>query len=571
MLFHSWLRTLRTAFTRREAGRRHERTRHRPYLEMLEDRLTPNTYTVTVSNDPDPSNAALDNAGALWDALSAANTHPGADTIVLPAATYFTDIGGGGEPPGITDDLTIQGAGQGLTVIDASNSYAGIRVFEDCGRNVNIMGMTIKNSVSGHALLNDGGSVALSNCEVSGFTGGAISSAGGSLTLNNCALHDNQALGSPARSGGVDNWYYPIITSLPSSYPIPVVNAGPGQGGAIYAANCTNVTLTNCTLDNNSAVGGASSGPSTYSRYSPYGWLDERVDLTILGHAAVGQGGGIYATNSTVTLTDCQLTNDNAVGGDDLHGAGGGGNGQGGGIYLANNSTATFNKITLQNVVQNCTAVGGSGGDVGQGGGIYVVGSSVQDNDGSVSGDTAIEGAGIYAAGGMVGLHNVTLSDNTATANGGAIYTDPSVVTLTACTFRGNTAPAGADLYNLDSSVNLVNTNLNGVANNSGGTITLIGSNVTGVSGSGGTVTDPIADLIAQVGTLDLNSGQQNSLTSKLQAAQQSLARGNDTAAGNQLNAFVNQVNALVNSQRLGQLSADDLVSDVDALLNVLP
>jgi hypothetical protein len=130
------------------------------------------------------------------------------------------------------------------------------------------------------------------------------------------------------------------------------------------------------------------------------------------------------------------------------------------------------------------------------------------------------------------------------------MYIDPAVVTITSCTFTGNTAPAGADLYNLASSVTLVSTNLNGVANNSGGTI---------------------ADLIAQVAALNLNSGQRNSLMSTLQAAQQSLTRANDTAAVNQLGAFANQVNALVNSHRLGQITADSLVSEVDNLISVLP
>jgi uncharacterized delta-60 repeat protein len=80
-----------------------------------------------------------------------------------------------------------------------------------------------------------------------------------------------------------------------------------------------------------------------------------------------------------------------------------------------------------------------------------------------------------------------------------------------------------------------------------------------------------IDNLIAQVAALPLNSGQRNSLTSTLQAAEQSLLRTNTTAAGNQVGAFLNQVQALVNSHRLGQLSADSLVSEVDDILAVLP
>jgi hypothetical protein len=42
------------------------------------------------------------------------------------------------------------------------------------------------------------------------------------------------------------------------------------------------------------------------------------------------------------------------------------------------------------------------------------------------------------------------------------------------------------------------------------------------------------------------------------------------TAAVNQLDAFINKVDALENSQRLGQLSADALIDGVDSLLAVL-
>jgi hypothetical protein len=150
-------------------------------------------------------------------------------------------------------------------------------------------------------------------------------------------------------------------------------------------------------------------------------------------------------------------------------------------------------------------------------------------------------------------MTSCTVNANTAYVYGGGMYVDPAVVTIIGSTFTGNSAPAGAGLYNLDSSV------------------TLIASSVSGLFSQGGTVTDPIANLLAQVAALNLSSGQRNSLTSTLQAAQQSLMRSNTTAAVNQLNAFINHVNALVNSNRLGQITADTLVGEVGDLLSVLP
>ena len=74
-----------------------------------------------------------------------------------------------------------------------------------------------------------------------------------------------------------------------------------------------------------------------------------------------------------------------------------------------------------------------------------------------------------------------------------------------------------------------------------------------------------IENLQALVSTLErtgaLNRGNANALLVKLRAAEASLARGNETAAVNQLEAFVNQVNALVGSDRLTQAQADAMTA----------
>ena len=74
-----------------------------------------------------------------------------------------------------------------------------------------------------------------------------------------------------------------------------------------------------------------------------------------------------------------------------------------------------------------------------------------------------------------------------------------------------------------------------------------------------------VENLQALVSTLErtgaLNRGNANALLAKLRAAEASLARGNETAAVNQLEAFVNQVNALVGSDRLTQAQADAMTA----------
>jgi hypothetical protein len=68
-------------------------------------------------------------------------------------------------------------------------------------------------------------------------------------------------------------------------------------------------------------------------------------------------------------------------------------------------------------------------------------------------------------------------------------------------------------------------------------------------------------DLIAAIAGLHLSAGEMGSLTAKVAAADAALSRGNTTAASNQLMAFINQVQALVLSGRLGAGEADRLIT----------
>jgi probable HAF family extracellular repeat protein len=66
---------------------------------------------------------------------------------------------------------------------------------------------------------------------------------------------------------------------------------------------------------------------------------------------------------------------------------------------------------------------------------------------------------------------------------------------------------------------------------------------------------------------LGLSAAAQASLSVKLQAALDSMTAGNLTAAANQLNAFTNQVNALLNSGRISEANAAALIAAADAIV----
>ena len=77
---------------------------------------------------------------------------------------------------------------------------------------------------------------------------------------------------------------------------------------------------------------------------------------------------------------------------------------------------------------------------------------------------------------------------------------------------------------------------------------------------------DSIAD---QVESLDLPQGTQVSLLSKLDNAQKSVDKGNNDAAINQLEAFINQVNAQ-RDKKIDSADADALIAQAQALIDVI-
>ena len=102
-------------------------------LEHLEDRSVPSTFTVnTTLDDVTPANGKF----SLREAITKANTNPGADVIVLPAGVFKITLAGAGEDANltgdfdITDAVTIQGAGAGISIVDGQQLD---RVFDVLG------------------------------------------------------------------------------------------------------------------------------------------------------------------------------------------------------------------------------------------------------------------------------------------------------------------------------------------------------------------------------------------------------------------------------------------------------
>ena len=120
---------------------------------------TGNTYVVnstadTVDADVGADPACADASGhcTLRAAILQANFASGWDTITLPAGVYALTRPGADDAAqvgdlDIVDDLTIQGAGSGVTIIDGNGAATGDRVFQilSSAKNVTLNGLTIRN------------------------------------------------------------------------------------------------------------------------------------------------------------------------------------------------------------------------------------------------------------------------------------------------------------------------------------------------------------------------------------------------------------------------------------------
>jgi len=186
----------------------------------------------------------------------------------------------------------------------------------------------------------------------------------------------------------------------------------------------TKVTLSGLTITNGNGL--VANGVGGALPFDGGGILNNGSTLTLSGctvsqnDAGSGNGGGIYNSGSTSTLTvsGCMLSGNIAY--------------DGGGVYNSNGATATIVSSTLSGNIAE-------GGDYEQG-----------------------DGGGIYNFEGTVTLSGCTLSGNWAGFDGGAVYTYGYVevekhkkndivlgtMTISGCTVTGNSAVEGAGFYN---------------------------------------------------------------------------------------------------------------------------
>ncbi|MBN2292730.1 MAG: cadherin-like domain-containing protein, partial [Pirellulales bacterium] len=144
----------------------------------------------------------------------------------------------------------------------------------------------------------------------------------GTLTVRNSTLSDNSA----CDGGGIVNDGSSGTATLTITNSMLTGNSGNRYGGGIYNKSGS-LTLTNCTLSDNSASygGGISNGSDMLTL----------LNCTLSGNSVSNDGGGIYHSNlGRTTLTNCTLSG-NSAGND------------GGGICVYSATTFTLNNTIV--------------------------------------------------------------------------------------------------------------------------------------------------------------------------------------------------------------------------------
>ncbi len=183
-----------------------------------------------------------------------------------------------------------------------------------------------------------------------------------------------------------------------------------GAGGAGICLTNGTLSMTNCTVSNNT------------------------------NSSSTQKGGGIYVNEgATLNMTDCTVADNTAVG-------------EGGGI-AAVGSGSEFSRVSPIITLTNCTISGNqTSGSQKSGGGIFqTIYAELSMTNCTISGNTATKyGGGIYSgnAGDSVTLMNCTFSGNTATSEGGGLYCKAGMTpTVGNCIFWGNTAISNGQIY----------------------------------------------------------------------------------------------------------------------------
>jgi len=228
----------------------------------------------------------------------------GADTITLPVGTYTLSIATTYEDAAvngdldITADLTINGTGAPLTIVDA-NLIDRVFHIPNTGVNVEIYDVTIQNGYRDiNACTLDGG-----------VSGGGIHSSGG-VHLERCVIRDNETnnTGFGSGSGGGIRVAEGTMTLVDCAVlDNTTQDAGGGIKNGTFDGTSTTLTLINTTVSGNSSddfTGGVHTGCDATTTFEHSTIVNNTSNATALSSHAGGING-----NGTVNIMNTIVAN----------------------------------------------------------------------------------------------------------------------------------------------------------------------------------------------------------------------------------------------------------------------
>jgi predicted outer membrane repeat protein len=373
-------------------------------------------YLVTRTDDPNPItqlppltlNPCQPSGGcSLRQAILAANKRPGADRIVLRAATYTlsrttmsTEVDGTAGPLWVTDETEIMGVNRPDTRIQWNSSLHhshSVLVYGDklvSTPRLKIRDLTIANGrgESGGCMLSRGAELALDNVLIENCrarNGGAIYSIGPMVVLTNSLFRYNEV----TNNGGAI--YFSRSATVVASLASFLANSALNDGGAIYAEG---------------NYGSFGTSPADVV-WRAEGYLNTFADNT------AGRDGGAIALGalSSLNLFRYPITTPRTRFERNIAG------GKGGAVSVVSLSPSVLTKLTIEGVLlkDNAAAIGGAIAARGQ--------SLIVDSEFESNRAQAGSGGAIFldsASNAILGNHEIrgtSFNTNAASSNGDAI------------------------------------------------------------------------------------------------------------------------------------------------------
>ena len=427
------------------------------------------TFMVTVLTDSTDvlfgDGLAEDDTGetSLRAAIQEANALPGETRIVLPAGIHQvslfdaafdeaeTSIFSGIEDLDVFGKLTIEGAGQSQTFIDAGNLFRILHVVP--GASLTLKNLSVQNGddIFGGGIYVNGGQLTLEDATVASSTatgsvglsyGGGIVVESSSLTLTRATLTGNSA--------DVDGAGLYATNSAVSLNNSSVLNNTAARSGGGMALVNSNVQINGSTVSSNSSTddgGGIAIGS---------GSVVSIATTTINSNSSDDFGGGLYVVGGSLFLIDSTIAENQAAS------SGGGINNEQGAI--------TIRRTTINN---NTAAASGGGIDNFQG----TIGVSQT----TISGNTAgsLGGGIVNFAGGAIEFQSSTIVNNTAGDFGGGLWNSGIARSGNTIVARNSGVNGSPDI---NGSVTSLGTNLIGNGIGSTGIINGVGGNLVGTT-----------------------------------------------------------------------------------------